>query len=153
MSMEQKQQLLSQAKAAIENTSAYKNLQLLFDGGVFSEIDAYAKSENGYAEVIAAYGMANGCPIFAFAQNSDIAGGAMSTAQALYVLPSGRERDPSKGPAVIQVEYTGETAYSVDVTVDLLDENGETVTGVECYAFPYEFVEDHWVFTDFRMVY
>ena len=47
----------------------------------------------------------------------------------------------------------GETAYSVDVTVDLLDENGETVTGVECYAFPYEFVEDHWVFTDFRMVY
>ena len=82
MSMEQKQQLLSQAKAAIENTSAYKNLQLLFDGGVFSEIDAYAKSENGYAEVIAAYGMANGCPIFAFAQNSDIAGGAMSTAQA-----------------------------------------------------------------------
>lgn len=71
----------------------------------------------------------------------------------LYVLPSGRERDPSKGAAVIQVEYTGETAYSVDVTVDLLDENGETVTGVECYAFPYEFVEDHWVFTDFRMVY
>ena len=71
----------------------------------------------------------------------------------LYVLPSGRERDPSKGAAVIQVEHTGETAYSVDVTVDLLDENGETVTGVECYAFPYEFVEDHWVFTDFRMVY
>ena len=71
----------------------------------------------------------------------------------LYVLPSVRERDPSKGAAVIQVEHTGETAYSVDVTVDLLDENGETVTGVECYAFPYEFVEDHWVFTDFRMVY
>ena len=71
----------------------------------------------------------------------------------LYVLPSGRERDPSKGAAVIQVEHTGETVYSVDVTVDLLDENGETVTGVECYAFPYEFVEDHWVFTDFRMVY
>ena len=41
----------------------------------------------------------------------------------------------------------------MDVTVDLLDENEETVTGVECYAFPYEFVEDHWVFTDFRMVY
>ena len=60
----------------------------------------------------------------------------------LYVLPSGRERDPSKGAAVIQVEHTGETVYSVDVTVDLLDENGETVTGVECYAFPYEFVED-----------
>ena len=82
MSMEQKQQVLDQAKAAIENTSAHKNLQLLFDGGVFSEIDAYAKSENGYAEVIAAHGTANGCPIFAFAQNSDIAGGAMSTAQA-----------------------------------------------------------------------
>lgn len=72
---------------------------------------------------------------------------------ALYVLPTSRERDHSKGAASIQVEHMDETSYSVDVTVNLLDENGETVTGVECYAFPYEFVEDHWVFTDFRMIY
>jgi len=27
------------------------------------------------------------------------------------------------------------------------------VTGVESYAFPYEFLEDRWVFTDFHLIY
>ena len=29
----------------------------------------------------------------------------------------------------------------------------QTVTGVESYAFPYEFLEDRWVFTDFHLIY
>ena len=52
-----------------------------------------------------------------------------------------------------QVEMTGEDAYSVSVTVDLLEGPDGAVTGVERYAFPYEFVEDRWVFTDFRLIY
>ncbi len=71
----------------------------------------------------------------------------------LYVLPTSRERDPSTGAGDRHPRWstTGETAYSVEVTVDLLDQRG-AVTGVEGYVFPYEFVEDHWVFTDFRLV-
>ena len=34
-----------------------------------------------------------------------------------------------------------------------LADGGSTVTGVESYAFPYEFVEDRWVFTDFHLIY
>ncbi|MGN0551163.1 MAG: carboxyl transferase domain-containing protein [Acutalibacteraceae bacterium] len=82
MSIVDKQQQLSEAAAFISETSAYKNLQMFFDDGAFNEIDAFAKSGDSYAEVVAGYGTANGYPVFAFAQNSDILGGAMSKAQA-----------------------------------------------------------------------
>lgn len=71
----------------------------------------------------------------------------------LYVAPSGRSRDADKGEIRMQVEQVSETAYEVNVAVDLLAEDRETVTGVECWSFPYEFVGDRWVFTDFALVY
>lgn len=71
---------------------------------------------------------------------------------ALYVTGVGRDRLPGKGSVTPQVERTAENSYSVNVTVDLLDESGE-VTGLECWSFPYVFEEDRWVFTDFRLVY
>ena len=43
--------------------------------------------------------------------------------------------------------------YFINVTVDLLGEDRETVVGLESWSFPYAFVEDRWVFTDFRLVY
>lgn len=71
----------------------------------------------------------------------------------LYVLPTSRERDESKGQADIQIKPYGQAGYSVIVEVDLLADGGSTVTGVESYAFPYEFLEDRWVFTDFHLIY
>lgn len=71
----------------------------------------------------------------------------------LYVAPSGRSRDANKGEIRMQVEQVDETAYAVNVAVDLLAEDRETVTGVECWSFPYEFIEGRWVFTDFALVY
>lgn len=73
---------LSVIKAEIEKSSAYKNLTALFDEGTFSQIDAYTMSGSNPTEVIAGYGTVNGCPVYAFAQNSDICGGAMSKAHA-----------------------------------------------------------------------
>lgn len=72
---------------------------------------------------------------------------------ALYVTGSGRSRESGKGGVSIQVEQAEETAYSVSVTVELLDEDGATVSGLECWAFPYAFVNGRWVFTDFRLMY
>lgn len=73
---------------------------------------------------------------------------------ALYVRAnSGREKDPDKGKVSAQVKQESETAYAVNVTVDLLGEDRSEVTGVECYAFPYQWVEDRWVFTQFQLVY
>lgn len=73
---------LSTIKAEIEKSSAYKNLSALFDEGTFTQIDAYTMSGENPTEVIAGYGTVNSCPVYAFAQNSDICGGAMSKAHA-----------------------------------------------------------------------
>ncbi len=73
---------LSAIKAVIEKSSAYKNLSELFDEGTFTQIDAYTMSGDNPTEVIAGYGTVNSCPVYAFAQNSDICGGAMSKAHA-----------------------------------------------------------------------
>lgn len=73
---------LSTIKAEIEKSSAYKNLSNLFDEGTFTQIDAYTMSGDNPAEVVAGYGTVNSCPVYAFAQNSDVFGGAMSKAHA-----------------------------------------------------------------------
>lgn len=78
MSMEN----VTQAKSAIEQTSAYKTLTAFFDNGEFVSVDTLAKSQDTYAEVVAGYGAVNEVPVYAFAQNSDFCGGAMSKAQA-----------------------------------------------------------------------
>ncbi len=73
---------LSNIKAEIEQSVAYQNLSALFDEGTFTQIDAYTMSGDNPTEVIAGYGTVNTCPVYAFAQNSDICGGAMSKAHA-----------------------------------------------------------------------
>ena len=71
---------------------------------------------------------------------------------ALYVLPARRDRDAVRKEGSVRAESVSETAWTVEVTVDLLDGPGGQVTGVEYYAFPYELEEDRWVFTEFRMI-
>ncbi len=72
---------------------------------------------------------------------------------ALYVREdAGRIRDQSKGSQQIQVEQETDTAYSVNITVDLLGEDHATVVGLEFWSFLYELVEDQWVFTSFQSI-
>lgn len=72
---------INAAKAEIASTSAYKTVTGFFDADSFCEIDAFAKSGEGFAEVVAGFGTVEGMPVYAFAQNSDISGGALSKAQ------------------------------------------------------------------------
>lgn len=72
---------INAARERIVSTSAYKTLTDFFDGDSFCELDAFVKSGDGFAEVTAGYGTVEGMPVYAFAQNSDISGGALSTAQ------------------------------------------------------------------------
>ena len=53
-----------------------------FDAGTFTETDAYLKSGSGVAEAVTGYGRVDDLPVFAFAQNTAVCGGAMSKAQA-----------------------------------------------------------------------
>lgn len=70
------------AREALKDTAGYRRIVSLFDRGSFREIDALAKSGDGPAEAVTGHGTVNGCPVYAFAQNADVAGGAMSRAQA-----------------------------------------------------------------------
>ena len=76
---------LQKARDAKKETIGYKRIVSLFDVGSFNEIDCFAKSGAGYTEAVAGYGTIEGCPAYAFAQNSDIDGGAMSKAQAAKI--------------------------------------------------------------------
>lgn len=62
--------------------SARDVLNAFFDEGSFQEFDAYLKSSGGEAEAVTGFGCVDGIPVFAFAQNVDACGGAMSKAQA-----------------------------------------------------------------------
>lgn len=72
---------------------------------------------------------------------------------ALYVRPVSRARDPLRGDVELRVEQTGDTSYTVNAAVDLLDQDTETVTGVEYWSFPYQLVDERWVFTQFQLLY
>ncbi len=73
---------INAAREQIASTSAYKTLTEFFDEGSFCELDAFVKSGDGLAEVTAGSGTVEGMPVYAFAQNSDISGGALSSAQS-----------------------------------------------------------------------
>lgn len=78
-------ELLKKAREEARATKGYQRITALFDEGTFNEVDGLAKSGEGYAEVVAGYGLVDDCPVYAFAQNSDVAGGAMSKAQAAKI--------------------------------------------------------------------
>lgn len=76
---------IAQAKAAISETAAYKTLAAFFDNGEFTPIANLAKSKDTYAEVVAGRGYVDERPVYAFAQNPDFCGGAMSKASAAKI--------------------------------------------------------------------
>ncbi|MCC8016542.1 MAG: carboxyl transferase [Clostridiales bacterium] len=69
----------------LKDTAARGRLASLFDNGIFTEIDAFAKSENGDVEVAAGFGTVNGAPVYAFSQDVTVNGGAVSIAQCAKI--------------------------------------------------------------------
>ena len=76
---------LQASREAAAKTKGFQRITALFDEGTFNEVDSFAKSGDGSAEVVAGYGEVDGCPVYAFVQNSDVDGGAMSKAQAAKI--------------------------------------------------------------------
>lgn len=64
---------------------AVSRLAALFDNGVFTQIDSYAKGAKGDTEVVAGFGCINDVQCYAFAQNSDVNGGAITVAQCTKI--------------------------------------------------------------------
>ena len=81
----QKAKLAQYTEAVSADTAAKKRLAALFDDGVYTEIDAYAKAGDALAGVAAAYGFVNGTPVYAFSQDKSVKSGAVSKAHAAKI--------------------------------------------------------------------
>ena len=66
MNIEKKLRFIEDQNNEYNKTKGYKRLLSLFDSGTFSEIDAFVKSADGYAEVITGYGLIDGVASYAF---------------------------------------------------------------------------------------
>ncbi len=64
------------------NIQAKERLSLLFDDGVYSEINSRAKEKNAPTGVVTAYGYVNGNAVYAFSQDKSVNSGAVGLAQA-----------------------------------------------------------------------
>lgn len=64
------------------NVLAKERLSLLFDDGVYSEINSLTKERNATAGVVTAYGFVNGNAVYAFSQDKSVNSGAVGLAQA-----------------------------------------------------------------------
>ena len=124
MSVESKTNAVQTARSEIAATSAYNRLTKLFDDGLFTEIDAFAKSADGYAEVVAGRGIIGGVGAFAYAQNSDIAGGAMSKAQAAKIRKVYDLALKTGAPVIALYDSTG---GRIDQGSDLLGAYGDVL--------------------------
>lgn len=70
---------------------------------------------------------------------------------ALYVSLTPQSGDSGRGQAQVGVVPVDSQSYALEVSVELLDGRGN-VTGLECWSFPYAYVDQRWVFTDFQLV-
>lgn len=67
---------------ALSDSPARGRLAQLFDDGLYTELERFAKNGDAAAEVICAYGYVSGSPAYAFSQDASVASGAMGRAQA-----------------------------------------------------------------------
>ncbi len=85
MSIESISEAVNTARSRTSGTAAYSRLVKLFDDGIFTELDTFAKSADDCTEIRAGRGTVGGTGVFAYAQSTDVSGGAMSRAQAAKI--------------------------------------------------------------------
>ncbi len=76
---------LEKELAKLSNSDAYKRLQLLFDDGVYTELDKFSKNGENGCGVVTAYGNVNGAGCYAFSQDVSVCSGAMGRAQGAKI--------------------------------------------------------------------
>ena len=85
MDMQKRLQELADAAQAHDGSKARALLARFFDEGTFVELDRLARDGDHPAEAAAGYGLVNGAPAYAFAQDRELCSGAVSRAQAAKI--------------------------------------------------------------------
>lgn len=104
------------------NLTAVQRLEMLFDDGAFTQIGSALKQKESLSGVVTAYGYVNGNPVYAYAQDKSVNGGAIGMAQAdkiakMYSLSA------KTGTPVVGI-YDSNGAY---VDVDTLTAYGKMI--------------------------
>lgn len=76
---------LAEYEKAKQNNTARSRLAELFDDGVFTETGSGITQDGTPSGVVTAYGYINGCPAYAFSQDSDKLNGAVSKAHSAKI--------------------------------------------------------------------
>lgn len=85
MDMQKRLKELADAREVCGASQARALLARFFDEGTFVELDPLARDGDQPAEAAAGYGLVNGAPVYAFAQDREICSGAVSRAQAAKI--------------------------------------------------------------------
>ena len=85
MSISNSKRMYDSQVSALADSNARKRLSMLFDNGVYTEVDRFIKSNDAECEVVAAFGEVNGMAVYAYAQSIDVNKGAMGKAQAAKI--------------------------------------------------------------------
>ncbi|MBQ7288372.1 MAG: carboxyl transferase [Clostridia bacterium] len=83
--MKDRLELFNAKQALLTQTKARQRLAALFDEGSFRELDRFAFSADKPCEVVCGYGLCNGAPLYAFAQDIEVHFGAMGKAQGAKI--------------------------------------------------------------------
>ena len=76
---------LAEMEQALADSKARQRLDSLFDEDSFVEIDRFVSSKGETAAVITGYGLVDGAPVYAFSQDINVKGGAMTKAAAAKI--------------------------------------------------------------------
>ena len=68
---------LEKEVAALGNTDAYKRLELLFDNGIYTELDRFQKNGESGCGVVTAFGTVNGIGCYAYSQDITVLSGGL----------------------------------------------------------------------------
>lgn len=76
---------LAEMEQSVPESSAREKIKNLFDEDSFTELDKFLSADGEVSSVIAGYGTILGCPVYLFAQDSSVKGGAVNKSASLKI--------------------------------------------------------------------
>lgn len=110
--------------SSLSNSNARKRLSMLFDNGVYTEVDRFLKNGENECEVVAGYGEVNGMPVYAYAQSVDVMNGAMGKVQASKIAHIYDLATKTGAPVVAVFDSNG---AHLDEGIDALEAYGKLI--------------------------
>lgn len=110
--------------ASLSNSNSRKRLSMLFDDGVYTEIDRFLKNNENECEVVAGYGFVNGMPVYAYSQSIDVMNGAMGKVQASKIAHVYDLATKTGAPVVAVFDSNG---AHLDEGIDALEAYGKLI--------------------------